>query len=1060
MTTSSEVERVYESIQRFLQLKKESNKDLSKRSAPYVPSDVTSKDSLDLVPPSGLPSSDDNGGEDVTKKMDNLYKRINELEVVNDSLRQKQSIEEGSISDEISNDTEKSGDDANASVAQLKLQRDKLRVELNKSSEHKKKMEQYSIEAKQQAQRLSAENEQLKESLKKANFDMEQATESYRAESRKFKNHHSVSTGSAKQTIFDRNIEHWMKTARLHLINDEVARLLKTQVELISHSRTAAITQHLVDSSHDSSAVDNVNYEVKPEESPSTVASVLDVKVPLSISSVVIVGLPGATKTNFTTQLFSYYSVNAQSNGQDKDITLTTVDIERDSTGKVSWANCPGDSCDVLVQMLYSKCTEKGVSVVDLLKELASHDSTRSLSESQNKSFYSFLNKFQKNLKASKSQTAAMYGMSQIFDLSHTSSSYAQIPVLFSTKNRIITIFVYEHTSWTEFSHCPHTGNMSPADCILYWATLLGHFKSDTHSMLVAVKGDSNNASMLLSDLTSKTKEFGLKNIFHNCVFPFEVNDNNGIVTIQEHLDGLLMKFSKDIKLSWLMFHDALTEVSEWPWISYKLVKEVASIFHIGESELVEVMEFWSSSGSMLYKDTDQLKDVVFRNTLWLADELSKVLHLSHSLSPLLKYGIVEQCVVEQHWLNIPTPNSNSTMAGPSQLMLDYLKSLNLTTLIPRVEEKQHLQCNCYFLPSLLKAAPEIREKNLSSLFISFSQSFVPLQIFSQIVVLLLRDEKLPCGLKKVHQYSNKITLSLEPCCTIVLTEHPFVIEVTYQCFYCSQPKEQYVKLIRNNIKACCGGLQLDYKFHLRCPNGAHYITVPNVKRSFTHCSTCTSNVNLSSGQLFWVVEYANLAVKPTETTPSTVPELTEEHLVKISRQINARDTHRIATELGFFDAEYEHILSFAQDKRVALYLLITWLDRNSHLDNKHEVLDQALIATGYKSLATLSIDLLVEQKKPIEDSDLRILAEHINKSWQTLAFLVDIHSEKDMSKLGQLDDVDAAHHVLKQWYNNFTGVNPHKELVERLHKYDSSLAYHFEQGTLNSYKSTSKRFL
>ena len=70
------------------------------------------------------------------------------------SLHLIQSIEEGSISDEISNDTEKSGDDANASVAQLKLQRDKLRVELNKSSEHKKKMEQYSIEAKQQAQRV------------------------------------------------------------------------------------------------------------------------------------------------------------------------------------------------------------------------------------------------------------------------------------------------------------------------------------------------------------------------------------------------------------------------------------------------------------------------------------------------------------------------------------------------------------------------------------------------------------------------------------------------------------------------------------------------------------------------------------------------------------------------------------------------------------------------------------------------------------------------------------------------------------------------------------------
>jgi len=100
----------------------------------------------------------------------------------------------------------------------------------------------------------------LKESLKKANFDMEQATESYRAESRKFKNHHTPSTSSAKQTIFDQNIERWMETARLHLINDEVARLLKTQVELISHSRTAAITQqHCVDSPHDSGPVNTVN---------------------------------------------------------------------------------------------------------------------------------------------------------------------------------------------------------------------------------------------------------------------------------------------------------------------------------------------------------------------------------------------------------------------------------------------------------------------------------------------------------------------------------------------------------------------------------------------------------------------------------------------------------------------------------------------------------------------------------------------------------------------------------------------------------------------------------
>ena len=93
----------------------------------------------------------------------------------------------------------------------------------------------------------------MKVSLKKANFDMEQAIKSYRAERRKFKNHHSVNTGSANQTIVDSNIEHWMKAAKLSLINDEIAR---SQVKLISHSRTA---EHLVDSSHDSIAVDNIN---------------------------------------------------------------------------------------------------------------------------------------------------------------------------------------------------------------------------------------------------------------------------------------------------------------------------------------------------------------------------------------------------------------------------------------------------------------------------------------------------------------------------------------------------------------------------------------------------------------------------------------------------------------------------------------------------------------------------------------------------------------------------------------------------------------------------------
>lgn len=54
-----------------------------------MPSDVTAKDSLDLLPASDITSRDDGSGEDDSKKIQNLYKRINELEVVNDTLRQK-----------------------------------------------------------------------------------------------------------------------------------------------------------------------------------------------------------------------------------------------------------------------------------------------------------------------------------------------------------------------------------------------------------------------------------------------------------------------------------------------------------------------------------------------------------------------------------------------------------------------------------------------------------------------------------------------------------------------------------------------------------------------------------------------------------------------------------------------------------------------------------------------------------------------------------------------------------------------------------------------------------
>jgi len=106
-------------------------------------------------------------------------------------------------------------------------------------------------------------------------------------------------------------------------------------------------------------------------------------------------------------------------------------------------------------------------------------------------------------------------------------------------------------------------------------------------------------------------------------------------------------------------------------------------------------------------------------------------------------------------------------------------------------------------------------------------------------------------------------------------------------------------------------------------------------------------------------------------------------------------------------------------------------------------------------------VGLHVEQRKPIEDSDLRILAEHINTSWDTVAFLLDITISDEMSKLKILDDVDAAHSILRQWYINFTGINPHQQLFEHLLRFDPALAHHFKQGTLNTYQSTSrKRFL
>jgi len=83
--------------------------------------------------------------------------------------------------------------------------------------------------------------------------------------------------------------------------------------------------------------------------------------------------------------------------------------------------------------------------------------------------------------------------------------------------------------------------------------------------------------------------------------------------------------------------------------------------------------------------------------------------------------------------------------------------------------------------------------------------------------------------------------------------------------------------------------------------------------------------------------------------------ELTTEHLVKIAEKINARDARPLALELGFSDAEFEHMQSFGHEKRVVLYTLITWFDRNHDIRNKHVYLDQALIATGHSTLAIAS---------------------------------------------------------------------------------------------------------
>lgn len=105
-----------------------------------------------------------------------------------------------------------------------------------------------------------------------------------------------------------------------------------------------------------------------------------------------------------------------------------------------------------------------------------------------------------------------------------------------------------------------------------------------------------------------------------------------------------------------------------------------------------------------------------------------------------------------------------------------------------------------------------------------------------------------------------------------------------------------------------------------------------------------------------------------------------------------------------------------------------------------------------------------MEHRNPIEDSELRMLAEHIDSAWETLAFFCDMDTDDElMENLNQLDNgVDAAYQILKQWNCNYTGTNPQKDLVKHLQQLSLPLvASHFEQGTLDFYKATAhKRFL
>lgn len=577
---------------------------------------------------------------------------------------------------------------------------------------------------------------------------------------------------------------------------------------------------------------------------------IIHASVPLIMCSLVIIGLPGSAKTNFIKNLFDLYSIDYQPNWEDKDIVLTKIDIKKDRSGKIHWEECQGDDCDVLRLTLHKVAAEKKVNVDQALDELAATDGVSSLSRAE--PLKELLNRLKKASSTSDSQVE-MYGMSQVFDFSHKSTAFAQIPVLFTEKKKIITIFVCEEKGSPMY--CPRAnGEVSLSDSVMFWASYLGHFKPDAHSMLVAFNGSSGGADALLSDLTRKTKEIGVKNIFHGLIF--EVSQKGGLLSLQAQLNKLFTNIEKDVKLSWLMFHSALIKISEWPWIPYTVVKQLASIFRISKPELSDVMRFWSSITSILYRDVDHLRDIVFCDTVWLAKELSKVLNLDSALSNLLQYGIVEQCVAEKHWLKISSSDvGKTTMAGPHQLLLDYFTGFNLATVIPTIEGKQHLQCTSYFIPSLLKPCKDVVTKNKNSLYVQFPQSFMPMQIFSYIVIHLLRDGYLKCGLNKTYLYSNKISLRLFSCCDLILVEHRFSIEIIYDCNYCLRPKEDVVKTIRDNIEECCNKLSLGFSFQLMCPNGDHYIRVPDVRTQHVHCKTCASHVTLNNSQLYWVVE-------------------------------------------------------------------------------------------------------------------------------------------------------------------------------------------------------------